>query len=113
EANIVPNSSLLDELQATEIRKEAEERVLKRAAQEPDSRLGRALRNMIIHAAEDRFSEIISIALGHRNIFHKIHRQYGDEADPIGSHISQLERDLGLEPGLDLHSIGQQQAGTA
>ncbi len=111
EANIVPNSSLLDEQQATEIRKEAEERVLKRAAQEPDSRLGRALRNMIIHAAEDRFSEIISIALGHRNIFHKIHRQYGDEADPIGSHISQLERDLGLEPGLDLHSIGQQQAG--
>ncbi len=110
EAGIVPNSSLLDEQLASEIRKEAEERVLRKAAENPNTPLGEALRTMIIYTAEGGFSDIISVALGHKNIFYRVQQNYSHEVDPIAVHIQQLERELGLEPGMDRHSLETAQA---
>ncbi len=110
EAGIVPNSSLMDEQMASEIRKEAEEKVLRRGANNPDSQLGRALRAMIIYAAEDRFSQIIGDALSKKDVFYGIYKEYGDQDDPIGAHIKTLTVELGLPEGLDAHSLEKDQA---
>ena len=66
EADISPNSSLLDEAASRELKTESIERILSKAAKKPDSPLGRALTTVIAFTSEDGFNGVINEALGKR-----------------------------------------------
>ncbi len=114
EADISPNSSLLDEAAARELKTEAIERILLRAAKKPDSRLGRALTTVIAYTSEDEFNGVINEALGKRDLLRKIiEKEPGEKGqDPFGQAVERLYREFGLKREDSAKDINEQLAQT-
>ncbi len=114
EADISPNSSLLDEAAARELKTEAIERILLRAAKKPDSRLGRALSTVIAYTSEDGFNGVINEALGKRDLLKKIIEKEPAEKgqDPFGEAVERLYGEFGLQREDRAKDINEQLAQT-
>lgn len=98
EADISPNSSLLDEAAARELKTDSIERILRRAAKKPESRLGRALTTVIAFTSEDGFNSVINETLYKRQLLKKIGEREKAKAgkDPFGEAITRLYHEFGL-----------------
>lgn len=66
EAGVTPGFSILDDVEARELKRQAIDDVLAEACRTPESELAKALDCAIAHAADDRFDEILNEALTHR-----------------------------------------------
>jgi ATP-dependent helicase/nuclease subunit A len=66
EAGVTPGFSILEDEKARKLRREAIDEMLTNATRDPKSALGRALTTAIAYAAEDRFDEVLTEALRHR-----------------------------------------------
>jgi ATP-dependent helicase/nuclease subunit A len=97
EADISPNSSLLDEAAARELKTESIERILSKAAKKPDSMLGRALTTVIAFTSEDGFNSVINEALGKRALLKKIIEKETSGGDPFEGAVKRLYGEFGLK----------------
>ncbi|MDX2307735.1 MAG: double-strand break repair helicase AddA [Hyphomicrobium sp.] len=66
EAGVTPGFAILDEATARDLKREAIDAVLSKAASSPSSALGRALQTAIAYAIETRFDEILGDAIANR-----------------------------------------------
>ena len=96
EADISPNSSLLDEAASRELKTASIERILLKAAKKPDSRLGQALTTVIAFTSEDGFNSVINEALGKRALIKKLVEQEEGGRDPFEKAITRLYGEFGL-----------------
>ncbi len=96
EAEIAPNSSLLDEAAARELKTSSIERILLKAAKKPDSALGQALTSVIAFTSEDGFNGVINEALGKRNLIKKLIQHDKGKRDPFENAIARLYAQFGL-----------------
>ncbi len=101
EADVSPNSSLLDEATSRELKTESIERILSRAAKKPDSPLGRALSSVIAFASEDDFNNVVNEALAKRDLLREIlEKENGEKGQaPFAGALARLYREFGLEQG--------------
>jgi ATP-dependent helicase/nuclease subunit A len=67
EAGVTPGFAILDEETSRKLLREAIDGVIGLAARSRETTLGRALETAIAQAADDRFDEILTDALGHRD----------------------------------------------
>ncbi len=112
EADISPNSGLLDEAAARELKNEAIERILLRAARKPDSPLGRALSTVIAFASEDGFNIVINEALGKRALLKNIIEKETGNKDPFEGAINRLHEEFGLTKECGYDTLRNQLAAT-
>ena len=96
EAEIAPNSSLLDEAAARELKTASIERILLKAAKQPDSALGQSLTTVIAFTSEDGFNGVINEALGKRNLIKKLVEQDKGNRDPFEHAVARLYAEFGL-----------------
>ncbi|MCP4935237.1 MAG: double-strand break repair helicase AddA [bacterium] len=96
EAEIAPNSSLLDEAAARELKTSSIERILLKAAKKPDSPLGQALTTVIAFTSEDGFNGVINEALGKRNLIKTLVQHDKGGRDPFEKAIARLYDEFGL-----------------
>ncbi len=96
EAEIAPNSSLLDEAAARELKTASIERILLKAAKQPDSALGKALTTVIAFTSEDGFNGVINEALGKRHLIKNLVQRDKGGRDPFEQAIERLYGEFGL-----------------
>jgi ATP-dependent helicase/nuclease subunit A len=110
EAGVPPSFALITEEEQRAALSEAIDAVLLKAANTPESDLGRALTLAVGHAAEDRFDTLLKAMLAKRENLRELIRHCGDQ-DPF-AHIDHLLRKaLGVEAKKDAASIVEDQAG--
>ena len=100
EAGIAPHFSVLDAEEATALRRKSIEYILSRAASEPASTEGEALKIVIAHAGEDRFDEILRYALTDRDRLKAALNAAGREADRLDGYEPDLRALLNVRAGV-------------
>jgi len=112
EAGVPPGLKVLDDDQARRARREAVDAVLREAAGDRTSRLGRALDCAVRHAAGDGFDGILREALGQREWLGAM-RRYPNREDPdLWDGAGELYRRLlGVRPRLARETIDRELSG--
>ncbi len=114
EPAVPPGFQILDDDLGAKLKREAIDHVLRAATREAGSSLNIALGKAIAHAADDRFDEVLSDALGKREWLAAAVRL--DDASPGGNtpeldaYASELRKHFGVADGLDADEINKAQA---
>lgn len=104
EAGVAPGFQTLDDDLGRELKREAIERTLGEALADEGSDLGKALHTAIAFAAEQRFEDLLSQAIGERDWLAELDQYIdaGDNRAALDRHEAVLRTLFELEPGLDL-----------
>jgi ATP-dependent helicase/nuclease subunit A len=83
EAGIQPNSSLMDGESAREMRQDALNAVILRAARQQESALGKAMQTIISLSSEKSFPELINKAINNKHLLLQMSKLGGTSANPF------------------------------
>ena len=111
EAGIAPNATLLDEMAARELKIEAIDKVLLKAARNPETRLGRALLRVVPLAQQDRFYEIMFEAIAKKQQLRAMIRSAPSSRDPMAGVEAVVCASLGIPPGTQHEAVLAEMAG--
>lgn len=109
EANVAAQFQVLDEMQAAGILRECRDAVLRQAVAKRESRLGKALSALIVHASEDRLDTLLNEVLKQRGAFRAWLAAHNVRLDGA---LDELRRVLGLKTGDTLQCICTQLLGS-
>ena len=103
EADISPNSSLLDDAASRELKKESIDKALRKAVKYPESLLGKALTTIVSLTTEEGFNDLVDEALGKRELIRRLSVSDEDEdnqkgGDAFAPAIGRLYAEFGLTP---------------
>ena len=117
EAGVPPGFQILDDDLGAKLKREAIDHVLRMATRDVAGPLGQALGKAIAHAADDRFDEVLSDALGKREWLAAA--VLSDDANPnrntpeLDAYRDILRAHFGIAEGRTADGITQAQAGVA
>jgi ATP-dependent helicase/nuclease subunit A len=101
EAGVAPHFETIDERSADELMQEAREHVL-RAARDPDTPLGKALRVLAVTLTEGTLSQALSELMGQRMRLLRSRLAFRDDVEAL---VAAVHQALGVEPGLEPPAI--------
>ncbi len=114
EAGVTPGFTILDDVTARELMREAIDEVLAHACAEPASPLGKALAYAVAHAADDRFDEILAQALASRAWIEdalRLPRATDGATDGLRRAESMLRQHFAVRIGLSSDTLRSEIAG--
>jgi ATP-dependent helicase/nuclease subunit A len=94
EANVAARFEVLDEITETRMLGKLSLDVLLKAAEAPDSALGRALARAVLAAADTTFQDMVRAAIGERDAL----TRWVEQAGSLPKALAQLSSLLGVEP---------------
>ncbi len=107
EAQVTPHFKVLDERGQAEMRRQAFDATIARAAEERDSTLGKALAKVITLTSEDYFRHVIDTALGKRAELAAMVAFHDSHPDWATAEGLALKRLLGVEADQEATLIGE------
>ncbi|MFM2422800.1 MAG: hypothetical protein RL291_1330, partial [Pseudomonadota bacterium] len=109
EAGVSPHFSILDDALAAEMRREAVDATLTRAARDEQSQLGQALKTAIVYAVDDQFDAVLADALRARDWLDTVARlglmEPGTRNDAFAAADAAYRKTLGLKADDSLASV--------
>ena len=112
EAGVPPSFTILSDEERRAALRGASDIVLKEAASEPRSELGKSLTTAVANAGEEKFDALLQAALGQWDgIARVIHRQF--DGDPFAGLERRLRASLGVQPEDTPESLGEAMATAA
>ncbi|MGD9670994.1 MAG: double-strand break repair helicase AddA [Hyphomicrobiaceae bacterium] len=115
EAGVTPGFTIIDDVVARQLMREATDDMLSEATDTPNKPLGGALRSTIAFAADESFDELLRAALAKKDWIERIVRIYGDDGrgnlrDPFTAAAPFYRQAFSIGPGETQGSIDDERA---